>query len=88
MIEEASTGIIEAGIVAIVLAAGIIFMYRYFKDTVKTQKEDFQKEIKRLNEVIKEKDEQIQSLMVKDIEISTQLNATLEQLTKAIKHEN
>ena len=82
MIEEATSGIIETGVVSIILVAGMILMYRYFSA-----------EVKRLNSIIKAKDEeikelteQLRDLMVKDIEVSTKFNTTLEQLTKIIEN--
>ena len=84
MIEEATTSIIQSGVVAVILTAGLIFMYKYFD-----------KEVNRLNHIIKVKDdyiiaqnEKLNELMLRDIEISTKLNAALESLTKVIQDGN
>ena len=81
MIQEATNGIIQSGVVAIILTAGLIFMYKYFA-----------KEVNRLNDIIKIKDdhiiaqnEKLNELMLRDIEVSTKLNAALESLTKVIQ---
>ena len=81
MIQEATNGIIQSGVVAIILTAGLIFMYKYFA-----------KEVNRLNAIIKVKDdhiiaqnEKLNELMLRDIEVSTKLNAALESLTKVIQ---
>ena len=81
MIQEATSSIIQSGIVAIILTAGLIFMYKYFA-----------KEVNRLNDIIKIKDdhiiaqnEKLNELMLRDIEVSTKLNAALESLTKVIQ---
>jgi len=81
MIQEATNGIIQSGVVAIILTAGLIFMYKYFA-----------KEVNRLNDIIKVKDdhiiaqnEKLNELMLRDIEVSTKLNAALESLTKVIQ---
>ena len=81
MIQEATNGIIQSGVVAIILTAGLIFMYKYFA-----------KEVNRLNAIIKIKDdhiiaqnEKLNELMLRDIEVSTKLNAALESLTKVIQ---
>jgi len=81
MIQEATSSIIQSGVVAIILTAGLIFMYKYFA-----------KEVNRLNAIIKVKDdhiiaqnEKLNELMLRDIEVSTKLNAALESLTKVIQ---
>jgi hypothetical protein len=81
MIQEATSSIIQSGVVAIILTAGLIFMYKYFA-----------KEVNRLNDIIKVKDdhiiaqnEKLNELMLRDIEVSTKLNAALESLTKVIQ---
>jgi hypothetical protein len=81
MIQEATSSIIQSGVVAVILTAGIIFMYKYFA-----------KEVNRLNAIIKIKDdhiiaqnEKLNELMLRDIEVSTKLNAALESLTKVIQ---
>ena len=81
MIQEATASIIQSGVVAIILTAGLIFMYKYFA-----------KEVNRLNDIIKVKDdhiiaqnEKLNELMLRDIEVSTKLNAALESLTKVIQ---
>ena len=81
MIQEATSSIIQSGIVAIILTAGLIFMYKYFA-----------KEVNRLNDIIKIKDdhiiaqnEKLNELMLRDIEVSTKLNAAFESLTKVIQ---
>jgi len=81
MIQEATSSIIQSGVVAVILTAGIIFMYKYFA-----------KEVNRLNDIIKIKDdhiiaqnEKLNELMLRDIEVSTKLNAALESLTKVIQ---
>ena len=81
MIQEATSSIIQSGVVAVILTAGLIFMYKYFV-----------KEVNRLNAIIKVKDdhiiaqnEKLNELMLRDIEISTKLNAALESLTKVIQ---
>ena len=81
MIQEATSSIIQSGVVAIILTAGLIFMYKYFA-----------KEVNRLNDIIKIKDdhiiaqnEKLNELMLRDIEVSTKLNAALESLTKVIQ---
>ena len=81
MIQEATSSIIQSGVVAVILTAGIIFMYKYFA-----------KEVNRLNDIIKVKDdhiiaqnEKLNELMLRDIEVSTKLNAALESLTKVIQ---
>jgi len=81
MIQEATSSIIQSGVVAVILTAGLIFMYKYFV-----------KEVNRLNAIIKIKDdhiiaqnEKLNELMLRDIEISTKLNAALESLTKVIQ---
>ena len=81
MIQEATSSIIQSGVVAVILTAGLIFMYKYFA-----------KEVNRLNDIIKVKDdhiiaqnEKLNELMLRDIEVSTQLNAALESLTKVIQ---
>jgi len=81
MIQEATNGIIQSGVVAVILTAGLIFMYKYFA-----------KEVNRLNDIIKVKDdhiiaqnEKLNELMLRDIEVSTKLNAALESLTKVIQ---
>ena len=81
MIQEATASIIQSGVVAIILTAGLIFMYKYFA-----------KEVNRLNDIIKIKDdhiiaqnEKLNELMLRDIEVSTKLNAALESLTKVIQ---
>jgi len=81
MIQEATSSIIQSGVVAIILTAGLIFMYKYFV-----------KEVNRLNAIIKIKDdhiiaqnEKLNELMLRDIEVSTKLNAALESLTKVIQ---
>ena len=69
MIEQATTSIYEAGVIAIVLTAGLILMYRHFTNEAKEYKE-----------LIKEKDAQIIELnkQIRDIvEVSTQLNTRL-----------
>ena len=81
MIQEATSSIIQSGVVAIILTAGLIFMYKYFA-----------KEVNRLNNIIKVKDdhiiaqnEKLNELMLRDIEVSTKLNTALESLTKVIQ---
>jgi hypothetical protein len=81
MIQEATSSIIQSGVVAVILTAGLIFMYKYFA-----------KEVNRLNDIIKVKDdhiiaqnEKLNKLMLRDIEVSTKLNAALESLTKVIQ---
>jgi len=81
MIQEATSSIIQSGVVAVILTAGLIFMYKYFA-----------KEVNRLNDIIKIKDdhiiaqnEKLNELMLRDIEVSTKLNAALESLTKVIQ---
>ena len=81
MIQEATSSIIQSGVVAVILTAGLIFMYKYFA-----------KEVNRLNDIIKIKDdhiiaqnEKLNELMLRDIEISTKLNAAFESLTKVIQ---
>ena len=81
MIQEATSSIIQSGVVAVILTAGLIFMYKYFV-----------KEVNRLNDIIKIKDdhiiaqnEKLNELMLRDIEVSTKLNAALESLTKVIQ---
>ena len=81
MIQEATSSIIQSGVVAVILTAGLIFMYKYFV-----------KEVNRLNAIIKIKDdhiiaqnEKLNELMLRDIEVSTKLNAALESLTKVIQ---
>ena len=81
MIQEATSSIIQSGVVAVILTAGLIFMYKYFA-----------KEVNRLNDIIKVKDdhiiaqnEKLNELMLRDIEVSTKLNAALESLTKVIQ---
>jgi len=81
MIQEATSSIIQSGVVAVILTAGIIFMYKYFA-----------KEVNRLNDIIKIKDdhiiaqnEKLNELMLRDIEVSTKLNAAFESLTKVIQ---
>ena len=81
MIQEATASIIQSGVVAVILTAGLIFMYKYFA-----------KEVNRLNAIIKVKDDHIiaqnkslNELMLRDIEVSTKLNAALESLTKVIQ---
>jgi len=81
MIQEATASIIQSGVVAVILTAGLIFMYKYFA-----------KEVNRLNDIIKVKDdhiisqnEKLNELMLRDIEVSTKLNAALESLTKVIQ---
>ena len=81
MIQEATSSIIQSGVVAVILTAGLIFMYKYFV-----------KEVNRLNDIIKIKDdhiiaqnEKLNELMLRDIEVSTKLNAAFESLTKVIQ---
>jgi DhnA family fructose-bisphosphate aldolase class Ia len=81
MIQEATSSIIQSGVVAVILTAGLIFMYKYFA-----------KEVNRINAIIKINDdhiiaqnEKLNELMLRDIEISTKLNAALESLTKVIQ---
>jgi len=81
MIQEATSSIIQSGVVAVILTAGLIFMYKYFA-----------KEVNRLNDIIKIKDdhiiaqnEKLNELMLRDIEVSTKLNAAFESLTKVIQ---
>ena len=81
MIQEATSSIIQSGVVAVILTAGLIFMYKYFA-----------KEVNRLNDIIKVKDdhiiaqnEKLNELMLRDIEVSTKLNAAFESLTKVIQ---
>ena len=81
MIQEATASIIQSGVVAVILTAGLIFMYKYFA-----------KEVNRLNDIIKVKDdhiiaqnEKLNELMLRDIEVSTKLNVALESLTKVIQ---
>ena len=81
MIQEATSSIIQSGVVAVILTAGLIFMYKYFV-----------KEVNRLNAIIKIKDdhiiaqnEKLNELMLRDIEVSTKLNAAFESLTKVIQ---
>ena len=81
MIQEATASIIQSGVVAIILTAGLIFMYKYFV-----------KEVNRLNAIIKVKDdhiiaqnEKLNELMLRDIEVSTKLNVALESLTNVIQ---
>jgi len=81
MIETATTSIMEAGIVAIVLTAGLILMYRHFTGEAKEYKE-----------LIKEKDAQIIELnnQIRDIvsvntELNTRLLDTLIELKNIVK---
>lgn len=69
MIEQATTSILEAGIVAVVLTAGLILMYRHFTS-----------ESKELKNLVAEKDAQIIELnnQIKEIvQTNTELNTRL-----------
>jgi len=69
MVHEATTSIMEAGIIAIVLTAGLILMYRHFT-----------LEAKEFKSLIKEKDTQIIELnnSIRDIvTVNTELNTRL-----------
>ena len=70
MIEEAYNSIISAGAVAIILTAGIIFMYRHFMAEVRDLKSQLQK-----------KDEEISSIVKENIALQTRILDALKMLT-------
>lgn len=81
LIEQATNSVMEAGIVAVVLTAGLILMYRHFTS-----------ESKEMKELIKEKDAQIFELnnQIRDIvtvntELNTRLLDTLIELKNIVK---
>lgn len=81
LIEQATTSVMEAGIVAVVLTAGLILMYRHFTG-----------ESKEMKELIKEKDaqiielnNQIREIVTVNTELNTRLLDTLIELKNIVK---
>ena len=80
MIEEATKGLIETGVIAIVLCAGLIVMYRHFSKETKSKDEI----IKAKDKMIMEMNKELTDLVSRDIEATTKFNTTLEHLIKMI----
>ena len=80
MIETATNNIIETGIIATVLTAGLILMYRHFSK--ETDNKD--RIIKEKDKMIIEMNRQLTDLVSRDIEATTKFNTTLEHLIKMI----
>lgn len=70
MIEEAYNSIISAGSVAIILLAGMIFMYRHLMA-----------EIKELKSQLYKKDEQLSAIVKENIALQTRILDALKILT-------
>jgi len=70
MIEQAYNSIISAGAVAIILTAGIIFMYRHFMA-----------EVKELKAQLSKKDEEINAIVRENIALQTRILDALKMLT-------
>jgi len=73
MIEEAYNGILQSGIVAIVLMAGCILMYRHFS-----------KEVAELKEIIKDKDKELSVIIKENIALQTRILDALNHLRNVI----
>lgn len=81
LIEQATTSIMEAGIVAVVLSAGLILMYRHFTS-----------EAKEMKDLVKEKDaqiielnNQIREIVAVNTELNTRLLDTLIELKSIVR---
>lgn len=70
MIEEAYNSVISAGSVAIILLAGMIFMYRHLMA-----------EIKELKSQLYKKDEQLSAIVKENIALQTRILDALNVLT-------
>lgn len=78
IIEEAYNGILQSGVVAIVLMAGCILMYRHFTTEVKELKE----ELKLKSEEIKTLNNELLNITRENIQLQTRILDVLNRISK------
>jgi hypothetical protein len=78
IIEEAYNGILQSGVVAIVLLAGCVLMYRHFSTEVKELKE----ELKVKNEEIKTLNSELLNITRENIQLQTRILDVLNRISK------